>query len=94
MQHEYEPTHAEDEWLASLCLLEQRDKMVVDLQKELEQLRIKWDNMQEWNRRVLTAKAELVSQLSAMKLPIEANDKVKSKLPRSRSSADRKSDAA
>ena len=51
--------------------------------------------MHERNCRVLTAKAESVSLLSATKLPIKlANDKVKSKLPWSQSCMDRESNAA
>ena len=51
--------------------------------------------MHERNSRVLTAKAEPVTLLSATKLSIELDDdEVKSKLPRSRSSTDRESDAA
>ena len=34
MQYEYKSSHAEDERLASMCLLEQRDKVFVDLQKD------------------------------------------------------------
>ena len=95
MQHKYASARAEDERLASARLLKQRDQTIADLQKELERIRVERDDMHERNRRVLTAKAEPVSLLSATKLPIEPpDDEVNSKLPRSRSSTDRKSDVA
>ena len=95
MQHEYESARAEDERLASARLLEQRDQTIADLQKEVERLKVERGDMHERNSRVLTAKAEPVSLLSATKLSIELDDdEVKSKLPRSQSSTDRESDAA
>ena len=95
MQHENESARAEYERLAIVRLLEQRDRMIAKLQKELERLRVERDDMYKRNHRVLSAKVEPVSLLSATKLPIEpADDEVKSKLPRSRSSTDRESDAA
>ena len=76
-------------------LLDQRDQTIADLQKEVERLKVERDDMHERNGRVLTAKAEPVSLLSATKLSSELDDdEVKSKLPRSRSSTDRESDAA
>ena len=69
--------------------------MIPDLQKELERLKVERDDMHERNRCVLTAKAERFSLRSATKLPIEPpDDEVKGKLPSSRSSTDRESDAA
>ena len=89
MQHEYESARAEDKRLASARLLEQRDRTIADLQKQVERLKVERDDMHERNSRVLTAKAEPVSLLSATKLSIELDDdEVKSKLPRSRSSTD------
>ena len=83
MQHEYKSTCAKDKQLAGVRPLEQRDQMVVDLQKELEQLRVTHDDMHKRNHHVLIAKAEPVSLLSATKPSIEADDEVKRKLPRS-----------
>ena len=95
IQHEYESARAEDKWLASTHLLEQRDQTIADLQKELERIRVEWDDMHEQNSCVLTAKAEPVSLLSATRLSTEpADDEVKSKLPRSWSSTDRESNTA
>ena len=47
MQYEYESACAEDEWLASALLLEQRDQTIADLQKEVEWLKVERDDMHE-----------------------------------------------
>ena len=94
MQHEYKSTCAEDKRLASMCPLEQRDQVVLDLQKELEQLRVEQSDMHERNHRVLITKAEPVSLLSVTKPSIKADDEVKRKLQRSQSSMGWESDAA
>ena len=47
MQHEYERSRVEEEWLASTRLLEERDRTVANLQAEIEKLRVEKDNMSE-----------------------------------------------
>ena len=88
MQYECNSAHAEDEWLVSTHLLEQSEQMVVDLQKELKWLKVERDNLHEKSGHMSTERVEPVSLISASKLPVKAEDKVKSKLPRLSSSAE------
>lgn len=81
MKYECDSACAEDEQLASTCLLEQSKQTVADLQKELAWARVEQDNMHKQISRTLIERTEPVSLLSASKLPVKAEDKVKSKLP-------------
>ena len=89
MQYECDSARAKDKRLASARLLVQKEQTVADLQEELERLRVEQDNMHEQTDCMSTERVEPISLISASKLPVKVEDEVKSKLPKSQSSAEK-----
>jgi len=69
LQHEYESAHVEDKRLASVRLLEEKDRMVAGLQAEIEKLRVEKDNMYKQLIQIATVKEDPTNLLSAAVAP-------------------------